>query len=90
MVWIVLRSLESLNASTAPLTTTLPADCGLTLAFPLSGGLLVKATLAKLRIEAGPLHLPLESTKGPLEALIVLNRYFQEATTPLRRLGCKT
>ena len=88
--WIVLRSLESSNATTAPLTTTLPADCGLTLALPLGGRLLVKATLAKLRIETGPLYFPLESTKSPLEALIVLNRYFQKATTPLRHLGCKT
>ena len=87
MVWIGLTSLESLNA-TATLAPTLPADCGLTLAFPLSGRFLVKATLAKLRIKTGPLYFPLESTKSPLEALVVLNRYFQKATT--RRLGYKT
>ena len=46
-MWVELRSPELLGL-TATLAPTLPPDGGLTFAFPLCGGLLVKATLAEL------------------------------------------
>jgi hypothetical protein len=73
----------------AALATAFASDGSLALPLPLGTGFLVKATLAKLRVKTRPLHLSFEPAERSLEALAVLNRYFQRMTTPLRwsRIG---
>jgi len=65
-------------ARVAALTATLTANRGLLLPLPLRARLLVEATLAELGIEAGPLHLSLETAQGSLEAFVFLDLDFQE------------
>ncbi len=64
------------------LTTAFAANGRLTLSLPLGARLFVKTTLPKFGVETRSLHLTLEPAKGPLEAFVVLNSYFQEITTP--------
>lgn len=66
------------------LTTSLTANCRLTLPLPLGARLFVEAALPEFGVETRPLHLTLETAKGPLEAFVVLNGYFQKITTPLQ------
>ena len=66
------------------LTTSLTANCRLTLSLPLGTRLFVEAALPEFGVETRPLHLTLETAKGPLEAFVVLNGYFQKITTPLQ------
>ena len=66
------------------LTTSLTANCRLTLPLPLGARLFVEAALPEFGVETRPLHLTLEPAKGPLEAFVVLNGYFQKITTPLQ------
>jgi len=69
----------------APALTTAFAPNGrLTLPFPLGARLFVEATFPKFGVEPRSLNLALEPAKGPLETFVVLNRYFQRMTTPLR------
>ena len=66
----------------AALTTSFTPNGRFTLPLPLSARLFVEATLPEFGVETRSLHLTLEPAKGPLEAFVVLNSYFQEITTP--------
>ena len=68
----------------APLPAPLPPDRRLALPLSLGTGLLVEATLPKLGVETGPLDLSLETAKGPIEALVVLDDNFQTDHAPFR------
>ena len=66
----------------ASLAPALAANRGFPLPLALRAGLLVKASLPELGVEAGALHLPLETPERTLEALVVLDDYFQSRLAP--------
>jgi len=66
------------------LTTAFTPNGRLALPLPLGARLFVEATFPKFGVEPRSLHLALEPAEGPLKAFVVLNRYFQRMTTPLR------
>jgi len=65
-----------------PLSPPLPPDRSFPLPLPLGAGLLVEPALPELRVEPGPLDLPLEPAKCPVEAFVVLDENFQTDHAP--------
>jgi hypothetical protein len=65
-----------------PLAPPFPPDGCFPLPLPLGTGLLIETPLPELRIEPGPLDLPLEPAQGPVEAFVVLDKNFQTNHTP--------
>jgi hypothetical protein len=66
----------------APLAPPLSTDGRFLLPLALGAGLLIETAFPEFGIEPGPLNLPFEPTKSPVEALIVLNDHFQTDHTP--------
>jgi len=70
------------SGSLAPLPSPLTADGGFSLPFPLCTGLFVETTFPELRVEPGPLYLPLEPAQCTVEAFVVLDENFQTDHAP--------
>jgi hypothetical protein len=64
------------------LATSLATNGGFALPLPLGAGLLVEATLAKLRIQSRALNFSLEPAQGAIETFVISDDDFQDYHTP--------
>jgi hypothetical protein len=85
--WEVMKGASRVLGPRAALPSPLTPDGGLTLPLPLGAGLFIETAFPEFRVEAGPLHFPLEPAEGPIEALIVLDDDFQTDHAPFRRFN---
>jgi len=69
--------------NTSPtLTPALATNCRFTLSLPLGARLLIVPALAQLGIQARTLHFALEAAQCAVEALVILDDYFQDYHSP--------